>query len=260
MKHHIVVVALVLACGTAATGLAADWGSLKGRLVFDGDAGEPKALSINKDTEFCNQHKPTDESLVVGDDGGLQNVFIYLYVKRGKSVDIHPDMETPSEELAVLDNNGCRFEPHALVLRTGQQLKVMNSDTISHNTNTGALIANAGFNETVPKSSPLMKVFEKRESFPSEVVCNIHPWMKSYLLIRDNPYMAVTDEKGNFEIKNLPAGKHEFVFWHGPNGVLKSLKLGKTKTSKKGRAKLTIAADETLDLGEIKVAGKTLGI
>ncbi len=252
---------LTIALGLVITSSAlAEWGSLKGRLVFDGDAGSPKELNVNKDTEYCSQHKPVDESLTVGDGGGLANAFVYLYVKRGKSVEVHPDMEKVGDEPVVLDNKGCRFEPHAVLLRTGQTLEVSNSDEIAHNTNTGALIANAGFNETIPKNAPLVKSFESRESFPSEVVCNIHPWMKAYLLIRDNPYMAVTDKDGNFEIKNLPAGKHEFVFWHGPNGVIKSLKVGKTKTSRKGRAKLEIESGETLDLGEVKVTGKQLGM
>ena len=46
------------------------------------------------------------------------------------------------------------------------------------------------------------------------VVCNIHPWMKAYILSLDHPYMAVTGEDGTFEIKNMPAGQHEFQFWH----------------------------------------------
>ena len=103
------------------------------------------------------------------------------------------------------------------------------------------------------------KVFEKTEPYPAEVACNVHPWMKSYLLIRDNPYMAKTGKDGSFEIKNLPAGKLEFIFWHESKGVLRSVAVGDTKTDRKGRAKLTIPAGETLDLGDIKVSAKALG-
>ncbi|MEM8945615.1 MAG: hypothetical protein AAGD11_10570 [Planctomycetota bacterium] len=258
MKSLWMVALLMLAASSPV--VAADWGSLKGRLVFDGDAGTPEAINVNKDVEFCSKHKPVDERLTVGDDGGLSNVFVYLYVKKGKSVPVHPDMESPSEEAAVLDNNGCRFEPHAMTVRVGQEMQIKNSDTIAHNTNAGALLSNPSFNNTVPQNEPLSKVFEKTESYPSEFACNIHPWMKSYVLIRNNPYMAVTDSAGNFEIKNLPAGKHEFIFWHGPNGNIKSLKVGGTKTSRKGRAKLQIPAGDTLDLGEVKVSGKALGM
>jgi hypothetical protein len=42
--------------------------------------------------------------------------------------------------------------------------------------------------------------------------------MAGYVRIFDHPYYAITDENGNFEIKNAPAGKFRIVFWH-ENGV-----------------------------------------
>ena len=32
-------------------------------------------------------------------------------------------------------------------------------------------------------------------------------------MVLDSPYFAVTDEKGNFEIKNAPAGTQKVVVW-----------------------------------------------
>ena len=32
-------------------------------------------------------------------------------------------------------------------------------------------------------------------------------------MVLDNPYITVTDEKGNFEIKNVPAGTQKVVVW-----------------------------------------------
>jgi hypothetical protein len=37
--------------------------------------------------------------------------------------------------------------------------------------------------------------------------------MSAYWLVTDSPYFAVTDEKGNFEIKNVPAGPQKVVVW-----------------------------------------------
>ena len=240
---------------------AADWGTLKGRLVFDGTPSAAKAINVNKDTEYCSKHKLVEETLVVGEKGGLSNVFVYLYLKRGKSVDVHPDLAKPSEEPVVLENKGCRFEPRALIVRTAQPFEIRNSDEgIGHNTNAQTLLSNPKFNQQVSNDSPIKKVFEKTESYPSEMACNVHPWMKSFVLIRDNPYMAVSDAGGNFEIKNIPSGKHEFIFWHEAKGNMRDLAVGKTKTSRKGRAKLEIKADEPLDLGEIKVAAAVLGL
>ena len=250
---------LLLTLAMFASANGADWGTLKGRLVFDGDPLKPEAVNVNKDVEYCSKHNLVDETIAVGDKGGLPNVFVYLYLKKGKSVDIHPDLEKPGDTL-VLDNKGCRFEPHAMIVRTGQTLEIRNSDPgIGHNTNAQTLMKNPKFNEQVSNDSPLVKVFEKSESYPAEVACNVHPWMKGYVLIRDNPYMAVTAADGSFEIKNIPAGTHKFIFWHEGSGNLKKLDLGVEKTGKKGRAKLKISAGETLDLGDVKVSAKVLG-
>jgi plastocyanin len=255
------LVALSLCTAGSTVSIAAEWGSLKGRLVFDGAAVTPGKVNVNKDVEFCGKHELVDESVTLGDGGGLSNAFVYLYVKKGKSVDVHPDLTEPSADKAVLDNKGCRFEPHAMIVRTGQTLEITNSDVgIGHNTNAQKFLANPKFNEQVSDSAPIIKVFEKSEPIPTQVECNVHPWMNAYVLVRDNPYMAVAGQDGSFEIKNLPAGKHEFIFWHEAKGNLKNLDLGVTKADRKGRAKLEIKAGETLDLGEVKVSAKVLGL
>ncbi len=250
---------LTLAMVASATGaFAQEWGTLTGRLVLDGAAPEEAALNVNKDPEYCGQHKLVDETVAVGEKGGLTNAFVYLYLKRGKTVATHPDYEATPEPV-VLDNKGCRFEPHAVLVRTGQELHVQSSDPIGHNTKLD-MLKNVSFNETVTTDNPLNKTFEKSEPIPLPAVCSIHPWMKALVLIRDNPYMAVTGEDGSFEIKNIPAGEHEFIFWHESVGNLKKLSLGSAgKTDRKGRGKLEIPAGGTLELGDVKVPAADLG-
>jgi hypothetical protein len=82
--------------------------------------------------------------------------------------------------------------------------------------------------------------------------------MKAHLVSLSHPYMAASGDDGTFEIKNIPAGQHEFQFWHEAPGYLKNMKLKAGTTDTRGRAKLTIAAGQTLDLGDIKVPAKVL--
>lgn len=49
---------------------------------------------------------------------------------------------------------------------------------------------------------------------PMPVVDAIHPWMSAWWLILDHPYFAVTDEDGNFTIRDVPTGSQEVVVWH----------------------------------------------
>ena len=44
--------------------------------------------------------------------------------------------------------------------------------------------------------------------------CDVHPWMGAYVGVMTNPFFAVTDEKGNYSIKGLPAGEYELEAWH----------------------------------------------
>jgi hypothetical protein len=46
--------------------------------------------------------------------------------------------------------------------------------------------------------------------------------MKAYVLPLANPYFAVTDRHGRFEIKNLPIGEWVFAIWHEKKGWLKT--------------------------------------
>ena len=90
-------------------------------------------------------------------------------------------------------------------------------------------------------------------------MCNIHPWMKGYIIPRDDPYVTVSAADGTFEIKNVPAGATlEFQLWHERCGYLKSVEAATgDKASTRGRIKIKIAAGDN-DLGEIKVPASIL--
>lgn len=235
---------------------AADWGSIKGRFIVEGAPPKPEPLVVTKD-QFCIDKKPVNHSLVVSDKGELANAVVYLRVERGKKVDVHPDFEKSLAEPAVLDNAGCEFHPHISLVRVGQPFVIKNSDPVGHNTN-AVLTANGNFNELIAQGEDKKKTFAKSESLPMPVSCNIHPFMQAHLLVQDHPYMIASGADGSFEIKNVPAGKHKFQFWHEKSGYLKNVKLAQGTTDRKGQADLTIAAGQTLDLGDIKIPATAL--
>lgn len=249
---------LLLVCAVSPA-VAADWGTIKGKFVFDGDAPTPAKINVTKDVEYCGNHNLVDETIVTGDGGALANVVVYIYTARGKTVDVNPAYEATAKDKITIDNKGCRFEPHIIAVRTSQQFEVHNSDPgIGHNTNAG-FVANPKFNEMVTNDAPVLKTLEKPEPQPAPVSCNVHPWMKGFVVVRDDPYVAISDLKGDFEIKDIPAGTHEFIFWHESKGFLRDVEVGGKKTDRRGRVKLDIKAGEPLDLGTVKIPPKALG-
>jgi plastocyanin len=236
--------------------VAEGWGHLKGQFIYDGSPPAQSPLTITKDPEFCGQHRIVDESLVVnGENGGLANAVVYLSVRRGQDApQSHESYAETADARVTLDNDKCRFEPHISLLRTSQTLLIKNSDPVGHNTNIAAS-SNASFNQTIPSGSEIEHHFDAVERRPAAVSCNIHPWMKGWILPIDTPYFAVSRENGEFEINNLPSGTWTFQVWHEKAGGIGEVTMdGKTTKWSKGRVSLTINADTVTDLGEIKLS------
>ncbi len=241
---------LTVAAVVAASPLAAraeDWGSIKGRFLFGGDAPAAAALKADKDVEVCGKHKLESEELVVGADKGVANVVVFV---RDKEIKVNPAVKATAP--AVLDNKGCRFEPHVVFVQAGQELVIKNSDAVGHNSNIAS--QKKPSNNLIAAGAETKVTFESDETIPAQVTCNVHPWMKGWIVIRSNPYAAVSKADGSFEIKGVPVGEVELQFWHEKAGYLGEMTInGKAEKASKGRKKVAIAAAGT-DLGDIVLA------
>ena len=246
---------LLFALALAAPGATAPpdpaTGTLRGRILFGGDPPPPAAVAVNKDEAVCGDRGLTDRSLVVGEDRGIADVVVWLDL-RASGRDLPDDAGGDPLPPAVLDNVGCRFEPHVVLLRTGQALKVVNSDPIAHQA-AAFLNKNLPFNESVPAGgAPVEKRLAEAEVVPCPVACPIHPWMKAHLLVQPHGYMAKTDPSGRFEIEGLPPGEWTFRVWQERTGFLKSDELKSAPPAGWDGSTLTVtvAAGETADLGD----------
>lgn len=263
MKNYAALIITVLFAAVSSFALpqmaaAASWGTIKGKFVVDGPAPEAKPVDASKDA-YCAKHEPApiDQSVVVDESGNLANVIVFLRTGRNEKVDVHPDYDASKNAPAVLDNKGCMFVPHVSLVRTGQEFIVKNSDPVGHNTNV-RLMRNGAANTIVAAGEENKRTLTKAEAIPLPVDCNIHPFMHAWVLVKDDPYMIASAADGTFEIKNVPAGKREFEFWHEKPGRLKKLKYSGGALNNQGRAQLTIADGQTIDLGEIKVPASML--
>ena len=170
----LVALQLHVACLSAGEG-----GTLKGQFLFDGTAPAPAAVAITADPAFCGKHGVVDESLVIGKDGGIANIVVYMYLSRGETVPIHPAYEARKDEKILLDNEKCRFSPHVALLWTAQTITLGNKDTVAHNTKIDCR-ENTPVNPILPANASLDQQFKETERLPIGVSCSIHPWMKAW--------------------------------------------------------------------------------
>ena len=143
------------------------------------------------------------------------------------------------------------FLTHVLACQVNQKIDIKNSDPVGHNTKIDPQ-KGLPFNQNLPSDQSVGYMPTSEEALPASVSCSIHPWMRAYLLPREDKYYAVTTSDGSFEIPNLPAGEDlELQVWHergsGPGGAL-VLPRKDLKWTSKGRFKVKLDADQTKEL------------
>lgn len=228
-----------------------EWVDLTATFRYDGDPPEREELKVDRDREALRLPILSESLVVDKETKGVANVVVWLYMpKDAAQPRIHPDDEAAAKEVREIAMRNATFEPHITTVRVGQQLKIRNYDKIGHNAK-GSFFANHFLCDLLPADGTAQITFQKPETHLMPVACNIHPWMNGWVLVRDNPFMAVSDSQGKLKIKNVPASTHTFVFWHEQVGFIKEMKRdGKKIEAKNGR--LTLAPGE-FDLGEIVI-------
>lgn len=185
-------------------GAVSGGGSISGSVKLGGAAPAVKPLDVNKDTNICGKAKP-NPALMVGANKGVKWAVVRLTdIKKGKALD--------TAAKPVLDQKACEFLPHVVVVPVGATLSIKNSDPITHNVHTFGF-ENDPINKAQPASLPVIPAkFEAPETIKTQ--CDIHKWMGAYIVATDHPYVAVTDDQGNFKLADVPPGTYKMEIWH----------------------------------------------
>ncbi|HUB01860.1 MAG TPA: hypothetical protein VL983_04215 [Terriglobales bacterium] len=185
-----------------------DGGTIRGTVKWQGALPHLTPSEINKDLQICDplgeKHRDL-ERLVVSPNGGVANTVVYLKnVTEGKAMDL------PLER-RFLNQKNCRYEPHILLVPLDAKLTMRSSDPILHTVHmSGSEDYNLPFTTQGQEISRPMT----REGMV-DLRCNAgHVWMNGELVVASNPYYAVTDAEGNFELTDVPAGRYEIQAWH----------------------------------------------
>lgn len=184
--------------------------SIHGIVHFAGTPPAPVQIDMGMDPgcTIANSQPNFSQQYVVS-KGRLANV--YVYIKEGLD---GKNFAVPSDPV-ILDQKGCRYDPHVLALMAGQTLRVLNDDPTMHNVHgQPSAPSNQQWNISQnPKGDPVEKTFHDPELM-MPVKCNQHPWMKAYVNVAANPFYAISNAQGEFEIKGLPPGEYNVAAVH----------------------------------------------
>ncbi len=196
--------ALPAALAALAAAGAASAGEIRGQVRVTGSVPPPTMLRVTIDHYVCGTEKRA-EDLVVSPARELQNVVVWLG---------NPPPGAPSTAPATpvqMDQKGCVFEPHVVVVPAGGTVEFLNSDRLLHNLHSKPR-DNPAFNRTQPKGRTIPITFAQPEIVP--VTCDLHAWMRAWVVVAPHAFYAVTDSQGRFRLDNLPPGEYTLRYWH----------------------------------------------
>ncbi|MCZ6691735.1 MAG: carboxypeptidase regulatory-like domain-containing protein [Planctomycetota bacterium] len=221
-------------------------GTITGKVMFTGTKPAAEKLKLDSDEQceaMAGGEDVFQEHDMVNDNGTLGNVVVFI--KSGVGNVKFPVPNTP----VVLDQKGCRYDPHVFGVRAGQDIKILNSDDTLHNINAKP-DSNKSFNAAMPKKGMEVTKKFKNPEVGIYMKCEVHPWMNAWVSVFDHPYFDVTGEAGTFELKNVPAGEYTLEAYHE--------RWGKVEQKVKVDAGGTATADFTFDGKEDKLRHKTV--
>ena len=121
-------------------------------------------------------------------------------------------------EAALLDQLGLAFTPQQLLVRVGQQIHVVNSESLAHNIHVSFIdndstvfIADMGPGEST------QVVLSQEGGY--DVVCDVHPGMRAFIYVTSGTHAAFADPEGLFLIPDVPPGSYTASVWSVSAGL-----------------------------------------
>ncbi len=183
-----------------------DGGSVRGSVTWSGPPPDIAPFPINKNPEFCDLDQTgqrKSQRLIVGKNAGVKNAVVYLDgISKGKPL--------AKEGPFTLNQKGCAYDPHILVVPRRAKVSLESSDDILHNMH---MFGAATYNLPFPDQTSIAKAMRKKGVV--RVQCDAgHGWMSAFVHVVEHPYYAITDENGAFAFTDVPPGNYQLKLWH----------------------------------------------
>lgn len=200
-KRTSFVLGLATFCAVATADLSA--ATIKGNVRYPGTRMERKTLPVTIDQYVCGKEKEA-EDLVLSSSNGIRNVVVSLH-------GVPANSKAPVSPATVkMDQKQCVFVPRVVVVPAGGTVEFLNSDRLLHNVRGGGK-ENPPFNRAQPHARNIAIVFKSPEIL--RVDCDLHSWMRGWIVVAEHPFYTVTNDEGEFVFENVPPGKYKLQAW-----------------------------------------------
>jgi plastocyanin len=184
-------------------------GTIKGRVRLAGGPVEVEKLKVTVDHSVCGTVKDSEE-LVVSAERGIQNAVVSLK-------NPPPDAKWSAMPTVQIDQKQCVFVPRVVVAPAGATVEFLNSDRLLHNLHSAGT-ENPTVNRTQPRGRTIPLTFRRPEII--RIDCDLHPWMRAWVVMAEHPFYAVTNSRGEFALDNVPPGTYTVQVWQESLGVI----------------------------------------
>ena len=213
--------------------------TITGKMTFTGTIPHaPRQFEVRNGPEVCGAERVLNKVDVR--DGMVKGMVIALEgVERGKPFPSHHDTAT-GQGRGIFQYAGgnalnlgvqleqCSFGPFTGVIRADETVRFVNHDPIKHMLHTYALkgrkakILRTVHTQSLRPQGQMEKVFpakKMRRAVAVGLTCDRHDFMENWLYVVKNPYYAISDASGKFEIGHVPPGNYNLVAWHPVLGM-----------------------------------------
>jgi len=196
--------------------------TIKGNIRYVGAPIEKKKTPVTIDQYICGKEKEP-EDLLLSSNNGIRNAVVSLQ-------NIPPGAKRNwNFPAAKMDQKQCAFIPRVVIVPVGGTVEFLNSDRLLHNVRSAGK-ENPPFNRAQPHARSISFAFKQPELL--RVDCDLHSWMRGWVVVADHPFYAVTNEQGEFILDNVPRGKYTLQVWQESLGnVTREVVVGDKSTT-----------------------------
>ncbi len=116
----------------------------------------------------------------------------------------------------LMDQRELKFIPRVLAVQVGTVVEFPNNDKTFHNVFSTSEAKKFDLGLYLPGKSRSV-TFDRAGVV--QILCNVHPSMEAYVVVKRRSYFVVTDSRGNYSLSGVPLGKYRLEVWHPEFGT-----------------------------------------